>query len=371
MENRVFYITTNDIFNPYGNGGCKVSKKNYDLLVDKFGKENVIVLLLKRPDYKIDETLGENLICFDQPINNFQALLASLWGCKRYFPWDERKIYQYIHNSQAQYVFLDSTIIGKLVKKKALYTQIVFFHNVEVDYSWNKVKNESIVYFPAYLATQLNERKAINADKMLCLNARDAILIEKKYKRKPDYFLPVTFEDVFDSSRTKENKGRRLLFLGSLFGPNQSGIEWFMENVMVNLPDVELDIVGKGFEVKKEEYEKHSNVHVIGTVKDPSEYYYDHDIVVMPIFYGAGMKVKTAEAMMYGRIILASDEALEGYEVEGVKGIYRCNTAQEYIDAIKMVLGEKRDLWQNDVRTLFLNKYETSVLHSIMDEIFS
>ncbi len=371
MKERVVFITPSDLFDQYGNGGSKGSKKNYDLLVDRFGKENVIVILLKRPDYKLDKTLGRNLKCLNQPVNNLQSLFVSLWGCKRYFPWDERTIYRIIHASEAKYVFFDGTTIGKLVKKTAAYKQIVFFHNVEVDYSWNKVKNESFVYLPAYLATRLNEKRAVRADMIGCLNARDAGIIEKKYKRRPDYYLPVTFKDTFDDSRARINKHGRLLFLGSFFGPNQSGIEWFIENVMTKMPDIELDIVGKGFEVKKTEYERYANIHVIGTVEDPSEYYYSHDIVVMPIFYGAGMKVKTAEAMMYGRIILASDEALEGYEADGTKGIFRCNTASEYIETIRSVLSEERSPWQKDVRKLFLDKYETSVLHSIMDEMFS
>lgn len=370
LKRKVVFITPSDLFDQYGNGGSKGSKKNYDLLTGRFGKENVAVILLKKPDYKLDKTLGRNLICFNQPMNNFQALFVSLWGCKRYFPWDERKIYEVIQNLEAEYVFFDGTTIGKLLKKKASYKQIVFFHNVEVDYSWNKVKNESIAYFPAYLATKLNERRAVWADMIGCLNSRDARLIEERYGRKPDYFLPVTFKDTFDDSKARVNQHKRLLFLGSFFGPNQSGIEWFIENVMARIPEVELDIVGKGFEVKKAEYEKCRNVHVIGTVEDSSEYYYNHDIVVMPIFYGAGMKVKTAEAMMYGRIILASDEALEGYEVEDVKGIYRCNTAAEYIKIIRLVLDEQRPLWQSDVRELFLDKYETSVLQSTMDRVF-
>ena len=81
----------------------------------------------------------------------------------------------------------------------------------------------------------------------------------------------------------------------------------------------------------------------------------------MPIFYGSGMKVKTAEAMMYGRIILASDEALEGYDVGNVNGIYRCNKAEEYIDVIEKIFNKQSIVrFQDDVRQCFLEKYETN-----------
>ena len=99
-----------------------------------------------------------------------------------------------------------------------------------------------------------------------------------------------------------------------MFSPNYDGIKWFAENVMTELKDYHLIIVGKDFEQKKDELEN-VNVHVVGTVESLEKYYYSENIMVMPIFYGDGMKIKTAEAMMYGKIILASDEALEGYEV--------------------------------------------------------
>lgn len=150
------------------------------------------------------------------------------------------------------------------------------------------------------------------------------------------------------------------MFFGSLFQPNQLGIEWFMETVMTRLENITLNIVGKGFEKKRKDYEKYKNVRVIGSVEEPDEYYYRHAVVIMPIQYGAGMKVKTAEAMMYGRIILATDEALEGYEVENVEGICRCNMADEYITKINNIFSQQTiPAYQTAVRDCFLEKYDT------------
>ena len=66
--------------------------------------------------------------------------------------------------------------------------------------------------------------------------------------------------------------------------------------------------------------------------------------------------IKTAEAMMYGKTILASDEALEGYEVADVQGIYRCNTKEEYVKTIRLIEG-KENYYSEMVRQLFLTKY--------------
>ena len=83
------------------------------------------------------------------------------------------------------------------------------------------------------------------------------------------------------------------------------------------------------------------------------------------------MKVKTAEAMMYGRHIFASDEALEGYEVDGIDGIERCNTAEEYIKAINNFFNSgKKVEYEYYVRKLFLEKYESNVVYSNMQKLF-
>ena len=98
------------------------------------------------------------------------------------------------------------------------------------------------------------------------------------------------------------------------------------------------------------------------TCKLTLAYYYIHsDAVVSPILAGDGMKVKTAEAIMYGKPIFATDEALEGYEVSQLKKIFRCNTSQEFITAINAYAGKPPYFpFNQEIRSLFLEKYHTS-----------
>ena len=131
-----------------------------------------------------------------------------------------------------------------------------------------------------------------------------------------------------------------------------------------------MQIIGKGFESKREELEC-DNVKVIGTVENLEEYYYTASSIVMPIQYGDGMKVKTAEAMMYGLTIFATDEALEGYDVKDVQGIYRCNSSDEFIKSIKEAYEyNKIKALNSDIRNYFMNNHETKGLESTIKKIF-
>lgn len=371
MNRKAVFITASDILNPYGNGGVKASVEHLKLVKEYFGEENVFVCMISDNNTDTDVDKIKKIKRIEGKCGQ---LFAALCGYKNYYPWNEKEITDYIDNISPDLVFIDFSTLGRLVKVLKRYRTIVFFHNIEADYAMNKVKHEGIQYLPSYWASRKNDVYATRADKVICLNERDADRLFYLYGRKADMLLPITFADKFDESKTISNYKRELLFLGSLFAPNQSAVEWFMENVMAKLDNVTLNIVGKDFEQKREAYKKYRNVNVIGSVEELDSYYYSHAIVVMPIFYGAGMKVKTAEAMMYGRIILASDEALEGYDVEGVKGIYRCNTADEYIDKIKNIFKKNEiERYQKEVRDCFLDKYETSKqqirLKKMMDEI--
>lgn len=62
---------------------------------------------------------------------------------------------------------------------------------------------------------------------------------------------------------------------------------------------------------------------------------------------------------MYGKMIFATDEALEGYDINNVEGIYRCNNAGEFIDQLKSTRFKR---FNDTVRSIFKNKYDTAII---------
>lgn len=355
QNRKVLFLTASNVLNQYGNGGSKVSQKNYSLVKQFFGEENTLLCM-----FSAQETtdFSKSIVIFKRAESPLKQLIAALFGCKIYMPFEEKKIIRFIKESKVDLLFIDCSVLGRLAKFNLGCKTIVFYQNSEADYAFGKVKNEGIRYLPSYWVSKYNDFCGTKANRVICLNSRDSNRLKTLYGRGADLLMPVTFKDCFDEKRTITEYKRELLFLGSFFPPNQISIEWFMREVMPKLKDIQLNIVGKDFETLKDKYECYKNVHVIGTVKELDEYYYRHAAVVLPIRYGAGMKVKTAEAMMYGRTIFASDEALEGYDVEGVEGIVRCNTPDEYAVAINTFFENTSVNYQKSVRNLFLQKYE-------------
>lgn len=362
---KVLHIVEQDFTYGILNGGQQVAKKNNNMLKVAFGEKNAYSLIFTK--HMRDENVNN---VFFLPLvsgGTIRNYLVSLLGYRRFSPIYKRKVKEIIDKVNPDVVFLDSSELGKVIGWLNNYTKcIVHFHNIEVDYIWkNKIRRKQLYAIPMLLATYANERLvAKRSDKIICLNERDNRRLQKIYNRSADLILPVGFEDKFKYELVNRDvNDHKLIFIGSCFMPNYQGIKWFVENVMLKLKGYELIIVGRGFENKRNELEK-DNVKVIGSVENLDKYYYSYCSVVMPILYGDGMKVKTAEAMMYGMNIFATSEALEGYQVENVGGIYRCDTADEFVDSIVKAY-EEHHIYEfaDEVRQSFLdnNGIETQI----------
>ncbi len=222
------------------------------------------------------------------------------------------------------------------------------------------MNKEGKIYFIQFKASHYNEKLAIKySDYCITLNPRDTKRLYEVYGGKSNLKLPITFEDKYSKNINNLLKEKDyILFVGSLFFANYHGIKWFVENVMPHI-NKKLLIVGKDFETKKSELER-ENVEVIGSVDDLTPYYLNASCMIMPIFEGAGMKVKTAEALMYGKTIYGTTEAFEGYEVEYNEVGGLCNTKEEFIEKIN---NDKNEVFNEYSRKIFLEKYsfESSV----------
>lgn len=371
---KILYITNSNIFDSVKSGGQQVKSRNYKILRQLFGEDNVCTLLFTSNTRKINKNTSYT---FPSVENQIENIVTGLCGYRRFNPKWAKHIKRIIKQVNPDLVYLDSSELGIILKWIGKSTKsIVFFHNIEIDYIWNnKIKRRKYYGFPVLGAAFLNEFLCTKkADKIICLTERDSIRMQKIYKRNADLVLPVSFEDIFDRSKLQRNvKAKKLLFVGSNFPPNYQGINWFIKNVMSVLEEFELVIVGKDFEKAKRQLEK-SNVKVIGTVDDLEDYYYSYCSIVMPILYGNGMKVKTAEAMMYGMNIFATDEALVGYNADGIEGIYRCNSAEEFVHAIKNAYNQNNiyecaDMVRKKYTTEFTVDSQIKIMKEMVDSI--
>lgn len=362
---RLLFITSSNLSNPR-TGAEYTSNRNYTLVKALIKTD---LLLINK------EKIGENYF-IPSGKNKLQILFYTLQGRINYHKKYEKVILKIIRDNKYDVIFLDSSLFGFLCEKIKLSFSnikiITFFHNIEYNYSKEMARLKRKIHYLTWIVSYFNEKKIIkNSNKIIVLNERENKELKKIYKREADYILSLSFKDEFDKEKIKNNRNLNYLFLGTNFYANYEGIKWFIDNVASEL-DGNIYVVGKDFEKVRKELEILPNVKVIGTVDKTEEWYYKIPIVISPIFSGAGMKTKTAEALMYGKYIFGTTEAFEGYNLEYDKVGGLCNTSEEFIKKIKNKTEEiKNKNFNNYSREQYLKYYSWQQTKNKIKEILN
>lgn len=111
-----------------------------------------------------------------------------------------------------------------------------------------------------------------------------------------------------------------ILFIGRLtWPPNHNGLDYFIDrfwnDIIQQVPNANLIIAGTGLPNKlKEKWSLLKNIHYLGFVDDIYEFYSKGNIVICPIYAGAGTNIKVIEAMSMGKACVLSHSSTRGYE---------------------------------------------------------
>jgi hypothetical protein len=265
-------------------------------------------------------------------------------------------------------VFIDSSNLGRLARiihryNKNIATYFIDFNTLKI-YEMLKINGFSNIF--KYISLFINELYCIKYSKAVyILTKREMLYIKKIKKNLKVYLLPITIEDKFISYKyilSSENRSKKILFVGANYYPNIIGIQLFIDKVFVKLNDYDLIIVGKNLNNAQINTYQSNKIKIYSNLSDLelAQYYFDSNIVICPIFHGGGMKIKVAEGLMFGKVIVSSSFALLGYD-ENIfsNDLYVCNNIDSFYEAI--LLAEKTPSFVNKYsdtnRTNYLNSY--------------
>jgi len=344
---------------------------HYDTLKDIFGINNVDVVALNSR-YK---SADNNIKYLENERTKIQKLISIIERVPFLISREGvQAISGLCKKNNYSLVFIDHSIYGdivKLIKERFHIPVVAYFHGIMQyqNIEYKKHAKTSILYFLPCGNMKRNETRTIKyADKCLILNDRDNENLFNYYGVKSDTMLPVYYPDTAKIEKKTAEKKFKLLFVGGYFWPNVHGITWFCENVMPELTeDIELSIVGNGMDQLREKLQT-NHIHVMGRVDSLDNFYNDADVVVGPIFEGEGMKTKTCEALMYGKLYLGTEEALNGYT--GLDQ-YRCDTKEEFIQRITELKNSHTNKYHQEMRDLYEEYYSPAMAKYTLMKLFS
>lgn len=135
---------------------------------------------------------------------------------------------------------------------------------------------------------------------------------------------------VLSKQVEKPKRGVHFGFIGANNEVNFQAIAWFIENVwcLQTNPHATLHIFGN---ICQRLTTCPANVSLHGMMENKEEIYACCDIMVNPIVYGGGLKIKSMEALSFGKALLASPEAVRGIESPESSGILVAKSRQEFV----------------------------------------
>lgn len=129
----------------------------------------------------------------------------------------------------------------------------------------------------------------------------------------------------------------RLLFIGSANPINVDGLRWFLEKVFPlvrrQLPDVELEVVGEC----ADKVTAADGIILTGRVVNLAPHYQRATLVVNPIRFGTGLKIKAIEALAYGRPLVTTRVGAAGMEEWAGRAFLVADTPEEFAEGIRMI----------------------------------
>ena len=231
------------------------------------------------------------------------------------------------------------------VIRKYSKAQIAFrAHNVEHEIWHRLAKNETFLPKKFYLKLLANRVKQLEfklldkIDLLVPITKRDADVLQANSPIKT--MVSSTGIEESELKNTVPKYAKTLFYIGALdWVPNQEALKWFLNNIWVDVKtefaDWEFIIAGRNAPMAFVDELKKFPVKYIGEVSSSTKLIDEHNIMIVPLLSGSGMRIKIIEGMARGKCILTTKIGAEGIPAENGKSIFIQDTAHEFADVLK------------------------------------
>ena len=204
-------------------------------------------------------------------------------------------------------------------------------------------------------------------DAIVPITKVDAEVFRQLGYHKP-IFTCITGVDVaaYQLYKSVTEKAKTIFYFGSMdWLPNQEAVTWFLNNcwpiIHKQLPEAKFVIAGRGMPHSLLKLNK-PNVLVIENVSDGKAFFQQHQVMVVPVLSGSGLRIKIIEGMAYGKAIVSTSIGAEGINYTHQKNILIAN---EPIDFASQVIA----LLKSDDKRKAMEKKAAEFSHQEFDNL--
>lgn len=288
-------------------------------------------------------------------------------------------------NKLYDYVILQGSYVLPIKRNKTLnYKNIILrMNNDESVYFKELCKSEKkywkklYYYIESYKFKILDSLLVKEIPNIFFVSYDEMIKYKNRYSKINAYFMPTAVE-MNMKKQMLDNKN--VLFIGSLFMVNnREAITFYIENIhplLVNIKGYTFTIAGnskgEGVEWIKQISSKYNNINIIDSPETLDNIYANASVFVNPMLHGAGVKLKTINAIVNGLPVVSTIIGNQGTGLKHESHIYVTDNVKEYAEYIKILLNDKiirETMVRNSQEFISLYYNQEKILSKYLDEI--
>lgn len=288
-------------------------------------------------------------------------------------------------NKLYDYVILQGSYVLPIKRNKTLnYKNIILrMNNDESVYFKELCKSEKKYWKKLYYYIESHKFKILDSllvkeiPNIFFVSYDEMIKYKNRYSKINAYFMPTAVEMNMKKQRLNN---KNVLFIGSLFMVNnREAIIFYIKNIhplLLNIKGYTFTIAGnskgEGIEWIKQISSKYNNINIIDSPETLDNIYANASVFVNPMLHGAGVKLKTINAIVNGLPVVSTIIGNQGTGLKHESHIYVTDNVKEYAEYIRILLNNniKRDMMVKNSQE-FINLYynQEKILSKYLDEI--
>lgn len=253
-------------------------------------------------------------------------------------------------------------------------------HNIE-HFIWERMARATShplkKLYLQFLASRLKayEMKTVHlVDGLVAISPVDMNFFKKNGYSQPGVTIPFGIDTETFNPKNQVVNENTVFHIGSMdWRPNQEGIKWFLEEVwpLVNKQHSGLKFVLAGKSIPEAFYQYAGpTVSVVGEVPDAADFMNSHELMVVPLKSGGGMRIKIIEGMAAGKAIVSTSIGAEGINCRHNENILLADTPEEMADAIIQCF-DNREMISNIGAQAHVFATEQHNMKPIIDKLIS